>query len=192
MSKTNKIVITVLLTLSVMLLALNITLALLNDRKVESGIIQFKQHKLNIDIVGNNSIILTPEELSLGSKTTRTINIFNPTTSTSCVFRIWLEFYVENEIDTEYLSFSLNENNFTLSDSGKFYYNSVLNSGSKLNNLVLNFQVSNNVSSDYQGKSYNLKLYIESIQSSKGAVESEWQNQFPVEWFNNISTSLTD
>lgn len=190
MSKTNKIVIVFLAILSIVLIATNITLALISDKKIESGIIQFKQHKLNIEIVGNESIILTPEELNLGANSTRVINISNPQTSTSCVFRMWLEFYVEGEINTEYLTFNV-DGNFSQSESGKFYYNSVLNSGGNLNNVNLKFTVANNLSSEYQGKKYTLKLFIESIQSTKGAVLEEWSADYTNEWLDSVYNYLT-
>jgi len=191
MSKATKFTIIILSLLSVILICANITLALMNDRKVNTGIIQFKQHKLDIEIVGNDSIVLSPEELNLGSIATRTINISNPTNSSSCVFRMWLEFYVDNNINTEYLSFNVEGSNFLKSESDKYYYKGVLSSGGKLNNVALKFSVSTNLSSEYQGKPYNLKLFIESIQSTKGAVLEEWQNDYTTEWLNSVYDSLT-
>lgn len=191
MSKTNKFIIIILAVLSVVLIATNITLALVGDRRVETGIVQFKQHKLNIEIVGDNSIILSPEELNLGNVSTRTINITNPQTSTSCVFRIWLEFFVEGEVDTEYLTFSIDGENFTTSDSGKYYYNSVLATGGKVNGIVLKFTVGSNLSSEYQGKKYNLKLYVESIQANRTAIETDWSTDYKPEWFQTVVGNLT-
>lgn len=191
MSKTNKFIIIILAVLSVVLIATNITLALVGDRKVETGIVQFKQHKLNIEIVGDNSIILSPEELNLGNVSTRTINITNPQTSTSCVFRIWLEFFVEGEVDTEYLTFSIDGENFTTSDSGKYYYNNVLATGGKVNGIVLKFTVGSNLSSEYQGKKYNLKLYVESIQANRTAIETDWSTDYKPEWFQTVVGNLT-
>lgn len=191
MTKSNKIIIYLLSILSVILIATNITLALMYDRENLTGIIQFKQHKLDIDIIGNDSIILSAEELNLGSRSTRTINIKNPNTSTSCVFKMWLEFYIEGEINEEYLSFSIDGNNFTRSTSGKYYYNGVLSTGATLSSVKLLFDVNSNLSSEYQGKKYNIKLFIESIQSTKGAVQEEWQNDYPEEWLTLVYNNLT-
>lgn len=190
MDKTkSKILIIVLAVISVILFSLNITLALMSDRKVDTGIVQFDQHKLDIEIIGNETIVLTPEELTLGSKNTRKINISNPSNSTPCVLRIWLEFNIDNQLNTEYLNFYLNENEFVKSENNVFYYKNVLNSGARLNNLVLNFEV-NTISQNYEGKSYSLKLNIESIQSNKTAVEI-WNNDYPVDWYNNIKNKLS-
>lgn len=192
MSKTNKITIISLLIISVILIATNITFALMGDRKVQTGIIQFKEHKLNIEIVGDDSIILSPEELNLGSVSTRTINITNPQTSTSCVFRIWFEFLIEGETNTEYLTFSIDDSNFTSSESGKYYYNQVLATGGKVNNISLKFMVANDVAfDDYQGKKYNIKLYVESIQANKTAIEQDWSSDYKPEWYQGLLNNLS-
>lgn len=186
----NKILIITLSIISVLLLALNVTLALMGDRKMNTGIIQFKEHKLDISIINNDSIILKPEELVVGAESTRTITIKNPATSTSCVLRIWLEFYVENNLDTSYLSLNLDEGKFSKSDSGKFYYKNVFNSKAEIENLILTFKVNNEISANnYKGKSYTLKLFVESIQSTKGAVD-EWSLDYPAEWRTSIENKL--
>lgn len=195
--KTNKIVITILAVISLLLLCLNISLALFGDRAINTGIIQFKEHKLNINILdGSKSLILTTEELTIGNTPTRTIKIENPSTSTSCVLRIWLEFEVkmeeggEFELDNNYLSLSLDETKFTKSLGNKYYYNNVLNSSSSINNLVLNFKVSNDVGSEYQNKNYRMRICFESIQSNKEAVKA-WESDYTSDWYNKVNSSLT-
>lgn len=190
MSKTlSRVLIIILSILTLALICLNVTFALMFDRKDNTGIIQFKQHILDIEIIDNDSIILTPEELTIGANATRKLTIKNPENSTSCVLRIWLEFYIEDEVDTNYLNFNLGVENFTKSDSGKYYYNRVLASNGSIQNLVLNFSVSDEVSSDYAGKEYTLKLFVESIQATKGAVDN-WSTDYPAEWRTSIENSL--
>ncbi|MBE5746115.1 MAG: hypothetical protein E7359_02380 [Clostridiales bacterium] len=186
----NKTAIIIISVLTIVLIGLNITLALVNDRKINTGIVQFKEHRLEISIIDDDSIILQPEELTINSNTTRKITIKNPATSMACVLRIWLEFYVNGEIDTNYLSFNLGEENFVVSDSGKYYYKNVLASNQSLENLVLNFSVSNIDAASYQGKKYGLKLFVESIQSTKAAVD-EWSTDYPTTWRTDIDSSLT-
>lgn len=186
-----KSLIIILSSLFILVLGLNVSLALMSARKDTTGIVQFKEHRLDISIVNDESIVLKPEELTIGANSTRIITIKNPQTSTSCVLRIWLEFYIEGEIDTNYLSFNLGEENFAKSSSDKFYYKKILNSNESLENLVLNFSVNNNLSTEYEGKKYNLKLFIESIQSTKGAVD-EWSNDYPSEWRINIENNLSN
>ena len=192
MSKKTKILsLIVLCTLFVALISLNISLALFSDRYENSGIIQFKQHKLDISVKNNEEITLSKEELTINSTSTRTINITNPANSTSCVFRLWLEFYVDNSLDSNYLSLSLPENQFTKSEDNKFYYNRILASNSSVNDLVLTFSVNGELDAqDYQGKKYEMKIYIESIQSTKIAV-LEWNaDNYPVEWYNLVENYL--
>ncbi|MGN1208452.1 MAG: hypothetical protein ACI4TI_03185 [Christensenellales bacterium] len=190
MSKKAGIVTIVLLcVLSLTLLTLNLSLALMADRSDKTGIIQFKQHKLDIEIVDADSIVLSKEELTIGSLATRKINITNPQNSTSCAFRIWLEFYVDGNLDNNYLALSLDETKFKQSESGKWYYNNVLASGASLSNLVLTFKVNEVESEEYQGKKYSIKLFVESTQSTKIAV-SEWQDDYSVEWFEGIKNNL--
>lgn len=192
MSKKTKILsLIVLCTLFVALISLNISLALFSDRYENSGIIQFKQHKLDISVMNNEEITLSKEELTINSVSTRTINITNPANSTSCVFRLWLEFYVDNAPDSNYLSLSLPENQFTKSEDNKFYYNRILASNSAVNDLVLTFSVNGELDTqDYQGKEYEMKIYIESIQSTKIAV-LEWNaDNYPVEWYNLVENYL--
>ncbi len=192
MSKKTKILsLIVLCTLFVALISLNISLALFSDRYENSGIIQFKQHKLDISVKNNEEITLSKEELTINSTSTRTINITNPANSTSCVFRLWLEFYVDNSLDSNYLSLSLPENQFTKSEDNKYYYNRILASNSSVNDLVLTFSVNGELDAqDYQGKKYEMKIYIESIQSTKIAV-LEWNaDNYPVEWYNLVENYL--
>ena len=192
MSKKTKILsLIVLCTLFVALISLNISLALFSDRYENSGIIQFKQHKLDISVKNNEEITLSKEELTINSTSTRTIIITNPAISTSCVFRLWLEFYVDNSLDSNYLSLSLPENQFTKSEDNKFYYNRILASNSSVNDLVLTFSVNGELDAqDYQGKKYEMKIYIESIQSTKIAV-LEWNaDNYPVEWYNLVENYL--
>lgn len=192
MSKKSKILsLIVLCTLFVALISLNISLALFSDRYENSGIIQFKQHKLDISVKNNEEITLSKEELTINSTSTRTINITNPANSTSCVFRLWLEFYVDNSLDNNYLSLSLPENQFTKSEDNKFYYNRILASNSSVNDLVLTFSVNGELDAqDYQGKEYEMKIYIESIQSTKIAV-LEWNaDNYPVDWYNLVENYL--
>ena len=187
--KASIITIVIMCVLSFTLLTLNLTLSLFGDRIDKTGIVQFKQHKLDIEIVDNDSIVLEKEELTIGSIATRKINITNPENSTSCAFRIWLEFYVDGNLDNNYLSLSFDDTKFKQSESGKCYYNSVLVSGGKIQDLVLTFNVNDVRSEDYQGKSYSLKLFVESTQSTKIAV-NEWNNDYPVEWYEGIKSSL--
>lgn len=192
--KINIISIVVLCVLSIALLTLNVSLALFSDRLDNSGIVQFKQHKLDIEVVDNDSIVLSKEELTIGSLATRKINIKNPANSTSCVFRIWLEFYVDGKIDNEYLSLNMNETNFVKGENNKFYYSKVLSSGGNLSNIILTFKVNDEINpANFEGKSYDLKICIESIQATKIAVQTEWQNDFPTAWYelNEIKNSLT-
>lgn len=192
--KINIISIIVLCVLSITLLSLNITLALFSDRTDHSGIVQFKQHKLDIEIVDNDSVVLSNEELTIGSLATRKINIKNPSNSTSCVFRIWLEFYVDGTIDNDYLTLNMDEAYFVKGDNGKFYYSRVLSSGGNVSNIILTFKVNEEINStNYTGKTYDLKLCIESIQSTKIAVQTEWQNDYPASWYESsgIKNNLT-
>ena len=191
MEKTfNKILIIILAVISVLFLVGNLTLALMYDRKENTGIIQFSQHKLDIEIVGKDSVILSPEELTVGSSTTRTLNIKNPQNSTSCVLRIWLEFYIEGNVDTNYLTCEIANDNFLLNENGKYYYKNVLNTNTSIDNLVINFKVSSSLTENYQGKKYTLKLFIESIQSTTEAVKA-WQDDYAIEWYEGIKNSLT-
>ena len=192
--KINIISIIVLCVLSIALLSLNITLALFSDRIDTSGIVQFKQHKLDIEIVDNDSVVLSKEELTIGSLATREINIKNPANSTSCVFRIWLEFYVEGTINNEYLSLNMDETDFIKGDNNKYYYSRVLSSGGNISNIILTFKVNEEIdSTNFAGKNYDLKLCIESIQSTKIAVQTEWQNDYPASWYESagIKNNLT-
>lgn len=189
--KSSFITIITLCVVSMLLLTLNITLALFGDKIDKTGIVQFKQHKLDIKIVDNDTIVLSKEELSIGTLTTRKINIKNPTNSTSCVFKIWLEFFVDGNLDSNYLMLNLDENLFTKSEAGELFYNDVLSSGGNLSNVVLTFKVNENaLSKDYEGKKYNLKLCIESIQSTKIAVQNEWNNNYPVSWYEKVKSKL--
>lgn len=189
--KSSFITIITLCVVSMLLLTLNITLALFGDKIDKTGIVQFKQHKLDIEIVDNDTIVLSKEELSIGTLTTRKINIKNPTNSTSCVFKIWLEFFVDGNLDSNYLMLNLDENLFTKSEAGELFYNDVLSSGGNLSNVVLTFKVNENaLSKDYEGKKYNLKLCIESIQSTKIAVQNEWNNNYPVSWYEKVKSKL--
>lgn len=187
----SKIIIAVLVFVCCSLLLLNVSLALFGDKRKNTGIVQFAQHKLDVEIVDNDSIILTPEELILGSRTKRTINISNPANSTSCVLRIKLEFYINDELDSNYLNFSISNVAFSLNEENNYYYyNGVLGSGSKIQNLELNFEVNGEASESYQGKPYNIKLYIESIQSTREAV-GIWKDQYIPEWYDKVKGSLT-
>lgn len=190
--KTSLITIISLCVLSIALLTLNLSLSLFGDSIDKSGVIQFKQHKLDIDIVDNESIILSREELTIGSVATRKINIKNPTNSTSCVFRLWIEFYVEGKLDNEYLSLSLDETKFIKNEDGKIFYKGVLSSGGNISDLVLTFKVNEEVlAKEYEGKKYGLKFYIESIQSTKIAIQSDWENDYPTEWWEGIKDNLS-
>ena len=189
--KSSFITIITLCVVSLLLLTLNITLALFGDKIDKTGIVQFKQHKLDIEIVDNDTIVLSKEELTIGTLTTRKINIKNPTNSTSCVFKIWLEFFVDGNLDSNYLMLNLDENLFTRSEAGELFYNDVLSSGGNLSNVVLTFKVNENaLSKDYEGKKYNLKLCIESIQSTKIAVQNEWDSNYPVSWYEKVKSKL--
>lgn len=189
--KSSFITIITLCVVSMLLLTLNITLALFGDKIDKTGIVQFKQHKLDIEIVDNDTIVLSKEELTIGTLTTRKINIKNPTNSTSCVFKIWLEFFVDGNLDSNYLMLNLDENLFTKSEAGELFYNDVLSSGGNLSNVVLTFKVNENaLSKNYEGKKYNLKLCIESIQSTKIAVQNEWNNNYPVSWYEKVKSKL--
>lgn len=189
--KSSFITIITLCVVSMLLLTLNITLALFGDKIDKTGIVQFKQHKLDIEIVDNDTIVLSKEELTIGTLTTRKINIKNPTNSTSCVFKIWLEFFVDGNLDSNYLMLNLDENLFTRSEAGELFYNDVLSSGGNLSNVVLTFKVNENaLSKDYEGKKYNLKLCIESIQSTKIAVQNEWDSNYPVSWYEKVKSKL--
>ena len=187
---TMNIIIIALSIIAISLMIFNATTALMGDRKVNMGIIQFKQHKLDIDI-NEESIVLSPEELTLGSHSTRTMTISNPNNSTACVLRIWLEFKIEGEINTEYLTFSLSGADFTENTDGKFYYNRVLGSGAKINNLTLHFNVPSEDLDEYQGKTYSMQLYVESIQSTRDAVQEAWKDEYPVTWFSLVEGSFT-
>ena len=191
MSKLNKFLTIFTIVACFILLGTNLTFALLLDKHENSGIIQFNQHMLEINIVENNSIILEPKELVLGANAIRTLNIKNPDNSTSCVMRMWLEFYVEGEKNETYLTLSLNEANYTKSESGKFYYNNVLNTGAQLNNIVLNFKVSESENvKQYEGKDYSIRLFIESIQANKEAV-LDWSTDYTTEWLAKVYTNLS-
>lgn len=177
--------------LILLLISLNISLALFADRFEMNGVIQFKQHKLDVEIVGNDSITLSKEEFTVGSTTTRTINIKNPENSTSCVFRVWLEFYVNDAQNNEYLSLSLPEAQFTLGDDNKFYYNSVLSSGGSVNNLTLTFAVNSFLDAElYQGKTYTMKIFIESLQSTKIALTDWKDDAYPQTWYDSLKNNL--
>lgn len=196
--KVNIIIISILSFILLGVLVLNVSLALMQDSKSGSGIIQFKQHKLDISIKDHDSVVLTPEELTIGSTAQRIINITNPSNSTNCVFRIWLEFKVQWEeggeylLDTEYLNLSIENPNFSKTDNNQFYYNNVLTSVSGQNtlNLTLNFKVNENALTTYENKKYNLKLYVESLQANKEAV-SVWENDYPASWYDGIENRLS-
>ncbi len=188
---TKKIAIIILIIFSLFIFAsVGISYALMGDKLESGGIIQFKQHKLDIEIVGGDSIVLTPEEVIQGETAKRVLNIKNPQNSTSCVLRIWLEFYVGGVIDENYMIFSINNSNFTRTVSGSFYYNQVLASGAEINGLELNFSVGMGLDKKYQGKNYEMKLYVESIQATTEAVE-EWKDDYSPEWKEKIKTKLT-
>lgn len=193
-SKTKNFLIIILSVVAVVLIGLNVTFAIMSATKVNTGIIQFKQHKLDIDIVGDKTLILKPEELGLNTTTTKTLNISNPKDSTDCVFRIWLEFKVDGNIDNEYLTLSIESTNFTkVNESGKLYYNQVLKSNQKLENLKLNFTVVKNPSQSYVGKKYSMKVYIESIQGTRDAVKS-WDDSETEDfslWYEKVKSNLT-
>lgn len=192
-SKSNlksKIILSVLIFLCFAMIVLNVSLALFGHKQVNTGIIQFAQHKLDVEITDSDSVVLTPEELILGSTAKRTINIINPANSTSCVMRMKLEFYIDNEINNEYLNFEVQGSLFSLNEaSNYYYYNGVLASGGKIQNLVLNFNVSDTADESYQGKPYNIKLYIESIQGTKDAM-SAWKDEYTPEWYDLVKNSL--
>lgn len=192
-SKSNlksKIILSVLIFLCCAMIVLNVSLALFGHKQVNTGIIQFAQHKLDVEITDSDSVVLTPEELILGSTAKRTINIINPANSTSCVMRMKLEFYIDNEINNEYLNFEVQGSLFSLNEANNYYYyNGVLASGGKIQNLVLNFNVSDTADESYQGKPYNIKLYIESIQGTKDAM-SAWKDEYTPEWYDLVKNSL--
>lgn len=174
------------------LLVLNITLAIMSSNKTSTGIIQFKQHKLDIDIVDSETIFLKPEELGLNTTTTKTVNIKNPSDSISCVLRIWLEFKVEDEINLEYLNLEINSDDFVKNEDGKIYYKKVLNSNGQINDIKFDFKVVKNPSQSYVGKKYSMKVYVESLQSTQDAVKT-WDDgsvSFST-WYNAISENLT-
>lgn len=186
----SKIILSVLIFLCCAMIVLNVSLALFGHKQVNTGIIQFAQHKLDVEITDSDSVVLTPEELILGSTAKRTINIINPTNSTSCVMRMKLEFYIDNEINNEYLNFEVQGSLFSLNEANNYYYyNGVLASGGKIQNLVLNFNVSDSADESYQGKHYNIKLYIESIQGTKDAM-SAWKDEYTPEWYDLVKNSL--
>lgn len=186
----SKIILSVLIFLCCAMIVINISLAIFGNRQQNTGIIQFAQHKLDIEITDSDSIILKPDELILGSNAKRTINIVNPANSTSCVLRMKLEFYIEDVLTDDYLSFEIAGSLFSLNDTNNYYYyNGVLATGGKIQNLVLNFKVSDSVDEGYQGKHYNIKLYIESIQATKDAV-SAWKDEYTPEWYSVVKNSL--
>ena len=159
------------------------------DRREKYGIIQFSQHKLDVTVADDLTMDLKPEELVLGSTATRKLNIQNPANSTPCVLRIWFEFCVDGKINEEYLTFSVDSENFSVNDNNRYYYNAVLASNGKIENLVLNFKVHDNISKEYEGKKYSLKLYIESIQANKEAV-GEWKDDYKPEWYDKVKAGL--
>lgn len=189
MKKKSALVLVVLVVVFSILFITNLTLALFTDSKVNTGIIQFSQHKLDVEIVGADSIVLTPQELTVGASSSRTLIVSNPSNSISCVLRIWFEFLIEDEVNTEYLSFSISNTNFSISESGKYYYNSVLQSGARIDHLTLDFNVFSGDASEFEGKRYNVKLYIESMQANKEAV-GLWNDDYSPDWYALVKNSL--
>lgn len=190
-SKTRiKVMIIIMAVVSLIFLMGNLTLALFGDNKITTGIIQFSQHKLEIEIVGDDSVILAPEELTVGSNVTRTLNITNPSNSTGCVFRLWLEFKVEGEA-SDYLTFSVDDSLFSKNtNEDKYYYDNVLQTGGKAEGVILTFEVKDTIDSEeYQGKKYSIKLYIESMQATKEAVE-EWGGDYTSTWYDKVKGSF--
>lgn len=186
----SKIILSVLIFLCCAMALLNISLALFGNRQDNTGIIQFAQHKLDVEITDNDSIILKPEELILGSTAQRTLNITNPSNSISCVLRMKLEFYIEDALISDYLSFEIQGSLFSLNEANNYYYyNSVLSSGGKIQNLVLNFKVSDIYNENYKGKPYNIKLYIESLQGTREAI-GVWKDEYTPEWYALVKNGL--
>lgn len=189
-TKASKIIIIILAIVAILSIATNVTLALMNNNKVNTGIVQFAQHKLDIDIVGNESIVLSKEEMVGGYNATRTLNIKNPHNSTSCVLRIRLEFKVEGVLDKDYITFIMSEEKFYKDEeNAQYYYKDILGSGEAINNLVLNFKITENIPAEYEGKSYSIKLYVESIQATTGSVEA-WKEEYPLDWYNLVKDKL--
>lgn len=183
-----KITIALLSILVVGLTIFNISFAIYSDKKVNTGIIQFSEQRLNIEVLDETKTInLSPNELTIGAVTTKNLKISNPSTSTSCVFRIWLEFKVDGVLDENYLELVLNEN-FTKSDDNKFYYNNVLNTNAEISSLQIQFKVNleNEDISNYENKPYSMKLHIEAVQANKEAIQELYEN-YPTNWFTALS-----
>lgn len=178
-----------IIVLSIMVIGLslfNVSLAIFSDKSSGNGIIQFGEQRLDVEVLNNETIQLAPEDLNIDAVTTRSLKILNPSTSTSCVFRIWLEFKVDDVLDENYLELII-EDGFAKSDDNKYYYNSVFNSGSEITALQLTFKVKlqDTDISNYEGKPYSMKLYIEAIQANREAIQETFIN-YPTSWFTGL------
>ena len=191
---TSKVSRTLIIILSIAVLCLtvlNISFALYSNSKETSGIIQFHEQKLEIEVLNGQSVVLETDDLTPGSNTVRHIKISNPLTSTSCVVRFWVEFKVEGKLDANYLSLNVADaNNYTKASDGKIYYNKVLNAGASINDLELSFLVNIDETqlSNYEGKKYNMKLCFDSVQANRQAIESLWtENNYPADWYESLN-----
>lgn len=183
----SKITIVLLSFMVVGLTLFNVCYAIFFDRETGSGIVQFSEQRLDIEVLGENKTIqLTPSELNIDVATTKNLKINNPNTSTNCVFRIWLEFKIDNVEDDNYLELII-EDGFTKSDDNKFYYNRVFNTGSEISNLPIQFKVKlQDVDiSKYEGKAYSMKLHVEAVQANKSAIQEIFTN-YPTEWLTGL------
>lgn len=182
-----KITLIILSSLLALVTIFNISLAIFSHKKIGSGIIQFSEQRLDIEVLdASKTIELSPDDLTIGTITTKNLKITNPSTSTNCVFRIWLEFKIDNVANEDYLELVIGDG-FFKSDDKKFYYNDVLNSGDIISNLQIQFVVSLQDSdiSNYENKPYNMKLHVEAVQANREAIQETFTN-YPSEWFNNL------
>lgn len=182
-----KVTIILLSFLVLVLTILNISFAIFSDKKISSGIIQFSEQRLDIEVLDESkTILLTPNELTIDSTTTKNLKITNPSTSTDCVFRIWLEFKVDGVVDENYLELILSDD-FIKSDDNKFYYKRVLNTNSEISSLQIQFKVKLDSSdiSKYENKPYSMKLHIEAVQANLEAIQELYLN-YPTDWFTGL------
>lgn len=182
-----RITIAVLSILVIGLTVFNICYAIFSDKKSGTGIIQFSEQRLDIEVLDESKTIeLTPNELTIGAVTSKNLKISNPSTSTNCVFRIWLEFKVDGVEDDNYLELIIEEG-FTKSDDNKFYFNRVFNTNSEISSLQIQFKVKLEDADvmKYENKPYSMKLHVEAVQANKEAIQESYTN-YPTEWFNGL------
>ena len=182
----SRITIIILSVLVIGLTVFNICYAIFSDKKVGTGIIQFSEQRLDIEVLDESKTVeLTPNQLTMGEITNKNLKISNPSTSTNCVFRIWLEFKVDDVIDDDYLELII-EDGFTKSDDNKFYFNRVLNTNSEISSLQIQFKVKDDIDpTKYDDKPYSMKLHVEAVQANKEAIEQTFTN-YPTEWFTAL------